>query len=185
VISSSTSGDDQGGNINIEVQGTVHVTGDSATISLREPGVVQIGYQAGFEDYTHKDSISGIYASSTGTDPQAGEAGQISVTAGSLQTTKKGTINTSTQNAGGGGITLTVNNLLYLRQGEVTTSVHGGSGNGGNITITEPLFIILDKGHIKAQADTGRGGDIQVTSQQLIASPDSLTRLRDWGLMVK
>lgn len=174
VISSSTSGEAQGGHIQIDVQGTVHITGDSANIPLREPGEVQLSYQAGFEDYVSKNSISGIYATSTSADNRAGEAGQISLTARDLKATEKGTINTSTQNAGGGGVTLTVDNLLHLHRGEITTSVHGGSGNGGNIRIEGPLFIVLNKGHIKAQADEGRGGDIQITSEQFTASPDSV-----------
>jgi len=174
VISSSTSGHAQGGNIHIDVQGPICISGDSAQIPLQPPGEVQLDYQAGFEDYTPKDSVSGIYAASTSMAAQAGEAGQITVSAQSLHLTEQGTINTATHNAGGGDIDLTVDKLLYVRQGEIITSVHGGEGNGGNINITDPLIVILDKGEIKAQADAGHGGDIKLKAEQFIASTDSV-----------
>ncbi|MDY6994625.1 MAG: hypothetical protein SVR94_18735, partial [Pseudomonadota bacterium] len=174
VISSSTSGNAQGGNINIDVQGAICITGDSAQIPLRPPGEIQLDYQAGFEDYTPKDSVSGIYAASTRMAAQAGAAGQITLNAHSIHLTEQGSINTATHNAGGGDIQLTVDNLLYVRQGEIITSVHGGEGNGGNINITNPSVLILDKGEIKAQADAGHGGDIELKAQQFIASPKSI-----------
>lgn len=174
IISSSTTGYAKGGNVNIVVHGAVTINGDSAHQPRQVPGPIQIDYQAGFEDYTPHDSVSGIYAASSSADNRAGEAGHISLTADTLHLSEKGTINTATQNAGGGSMDLTMRERVHLQTGEITTSVHGGSGNGGNITIGQPTFILLDKSAIKAQADAGRGGDIQMTSDQFIASPSSL-----------
>jgi len=117
---------------------------------------------------------SGVKSSSRNPLPYAGQAGNISVQANSINLTDEGEISTSASNAAGGNVTVNTVNLLYLQDGEITTSVQGGIGNGGNITLSHPVFVILDQGQIKAQADEGRGGNILVSSDQLIRSPDSL-----------
>ncbi|OQW91789.1 MAG: hypothetical protein BWK79_16135, partial [Beggiatoa sp. IS2] len=174
VISSSTSDYAQGGNIEIKVRDSIHIVGDSVNEPSQEPGSIQEEYRKGFEDDTHKNSVSGIYANSSDTSIQAGEAGHIIVSANTIHLEDKGTISSSTKNAGGGNITVIASDQLYSQKGEITTSVQGGIANGGEITIGSPLFVILNKGIIKAEADQGHGGNIQITSDQFVASHDSL-----------
>jgi filamentous hemagglutinin family protein len=174
VISSSTTGHARGGSIEIRVNGKMRIAGDSSKLALKEPAYAQLSYQKDFEDYTLRDSISGIYASSSSPTAGAGEAGEIRIQANTISLTEGSTINTSTQNAGGGNITVTIPNVLYLREGKITTSVKGGKGRGGDITIFRPLVVALDQGLTKAQADEGQGGNIYIESEQFIKSPDSL-----------
>ena len=174
VISSGTTGHAQGGRVEIRVNGTLQIAGDSSKLSLTEPAEAQLLYQENFEDYASRDSISGIYASSSGTTDGAGNAGEIVIYSKNIGVTDGGIINTSTQNAGGGHITITTPNILYLRDGQITTSVQGGKGRGGDITLSDPVFVISAQGLIKAQADEGRGGDIYIKSGRFITSPDSI-----------
>ncbi len=176
VIASTTDGPAHGCHINIQVNGELSISGDSADITLREPARAQLRFREDFEKshvYQSDTSISGIYGSSESSADNAGQAGNIKIKADTISLTEGGYINTSTQNAAGGNITINSSNLLYLREGQITTSVHGGTGDGGNIVIENPVFVILGKGQIRANADEGRGGNIQITSEQLIASPCS------------
>jgi filamentous hemagglutinin family protein len=175
VISASTSGNAQGGQIAIHVKGPIFISGNSAHIALKEPKASQKEFQSGFLDYQgDRVSISGIYGHSSSPAEQAGAAGTISLSAQQFKLTEGGLINTATENAGGGHISLTTDNLLYLRDSEITTSVQGGTENGGNITIDNPEFVILDNGLIKAQADAGRGGDIDIKSEHFLPSNESI-----------
>jgi filamentous hemagglutinin family protein len=174
VITSSTTSHGQGGDITIDVDGPVSISGDSANFKLNEPAESQLWFRKYFPDYQERISISGIYASSENRSDNAGIAGNIAVSANTINVTEGGLINTATQNAGGGNITLTTPHLLYLRAGEITTSVKGGTGSGGDITISQPGFVVLDNGLIKAQAYEGRGGNIRILAKQFIPSYDSL-----------
>ncbi|MDM8566116.1 filamentous hemagglutinin N-terminal domain-containing protein [Candidatus Halobeggiatoa sp. HSG11] len=181
IISSSTNNNASGGKVNI-VAKDIKIAGDSSQIQLQEPGEAQLAYQEGFGDYTHKDSVSGIYASSSSDIEGAGQAGKINVQTDNLNLTKGGTINTSTQNAGGGNIDITARNLLYSQGSNIETSVFGGTGNSGNITVKEPIFVVLNDTKIHARADEGRGGNILVSSDQFIASNSSLDASSNLGI---
>ncbi|EDN70841.1 filamentous haemagglutinin-like protein [Beggiatoa sp. PS] len=175
-ISSDTNNQAEGGSIDIRVNGAIKISGDSSNIRLNEPAEAQLEYQAGFDDYTQGHSISGISASSSSEVAGAGVAGQIDITANTIDLANGGVINTSTQNASGGNLILTAFNRLYLRTAQVTTSVHGGTGKGGNIEIDKPspIFVILNNGRIIAQADEGDGGKIRIIANQFIQTPDSI-----------
>jgi filamentous hemagglutinin family protein len=175
-ISGSTSGRGQGGHINLNINGPISISGDSADVILKEPKDSQLKFQQDFPDY-QKDriAISGIYGNSFSNANDAGESGTIKIkTTNNINLTEGALINTSTQQAGGGHITITTPNLLYLQEGGITTSVHAGKGSGGDISIENPTFVVLNQGKIKAQADEGHGGDIYIKSEQFIASNNSL-----------
>ncbi len=174
VIASTTNSDAAGGQINIEVDGSISISGDSVHFVLREPAKSQNNFKTNFPESKGDLSISGISASSKSTADNAGMAGNIILSANAMTFIKGGFISTSTQNAGGGNITINTPNLLYSQKGQITTSVKGGTGDGGNITISHPTFFVLDKGQIIAQAEEGEGGNIIMRSNQFIASPDSL-----------
>lgn len=173
-IASDTSSDASGGKIDISVDGPLIISGSSANITLKEPALSQQIFKQTFPNHQEKTAYSGIYASSSGTTTNSGQAGEITISTNTIELTQGGTINTSTNNAGGGHITITVPSQLYLKQGgEVTTSVQGGKGDGGNITIQDPVFVILNKGQIKAQAEAGRGGNIHIKANNYFKSSDS------------
>jgi hypothetical protein len=174
VISSSTSGNAKGGDITIKVRDAILINGDSSTIKLNSPGEVQLAYRKDFNKTEPDYSMSGIYAKSSATTENAGEAGQIFISTPILKLSHGGMINTSTQNAGGGNLTMKIPYLIYLQAGEITTSVHGGKGNGGNVTIETPRFTVLDESRIVAQADEGYGGNIRIVAEHFLKSYESL-----------
>jgi len=172
IIASTTDSAAPGGHINIQVEGSLSISGNSVHTVLREPAKSQINFQTDFPNSPSGLSISGIYGSSESTANNAGMAGNIILNANTIFI-KGSLINTSTQNAGGGNITINTPNLLYLQEGKITTSVNGGSGDGGNITIENPTFVVLDKSQIIANAYEGHGGNIHLGSKQLVKSPCS------------
>jgi filamentous hemagglutinin family protein len=100
VIISSTNNNAQGGKIELDVRGQIHITGDASNIPLEEPASSQLEYLQGFSPSNYNQSTSGIYARSEGKNDQAGQGGNITLTAQNLILTNKGKI--STASAGGG-----------------------------------------------------------------------------------
>jgi len=112
-ISTSTTGNAQGGGINIQAHDTVRISGDSSHIQLKEPAMTQIAYRESSGQYEQRDAVSGIYADSKGTSAESGNCGSISLSAQTLILAEKGTISTSTAGGGkGGDITLKVGSLI-------------------------------------------------------------------------
>lgn len=107
VIENSTNNNASGGNIEIDVRGTITIMGDASHIQLQEPAPSQLEYLQGFSPAQYNQSTSGIYASSKG---QSGDAGQ------------------------GGFITLHAKELILSNQGKIATSSAGG-GKAGSIRI--------------------------------------------------
>jgi filamentous hemagglutinin family protein len=173
VIASTTDSTAPGGQINIQIEGMVSITGNSASFVLREPASSQRNFKIDFPESQGSLSISGIYGSSESAINNAGMAGNIILNANAIFM-KNGFINTETQNAGGGNLTINILDLLYLQDSKITTSVNGGSGDGGNITIYHPQFTVLNKGQLKAQANAGQGGNIRIVAEQFIKSYESL-----------
>lgn len=140
VISSSTVGPGQGGNINIKVADVLVATN------------------------------GGIGSVSDSSENNAGQAGNIQVQANQIKLTAGGEINTSSQQAGGGNITINAPQLLHLQNGKIMTSVQGGSGSGGNILIENPMLLVLDQAQIRADAHGGEGGNITIRSEHYLRS---------------
>ena len=109
-----------------------------------------------------------ITARSTGT----GIAGDVMVSAGTLQILDGASISAAGAQAKGGNISLSAGDLLYLKQGSITTSSAGVKSDGGNITIV-PRFAVLDQSTITANAFGGNGGNISISATLFILSSDS------------
>jgi filamentous hemagglutinin family protein len=150
------------------ISGATQGEGDASSILINVTGTMTVsGVNS---DHTK----SGVYASSSSSQKDAGMAGNITIEADTIHLSHDGQMTTEAQNAGGGNITLHNNGMLYLQNGTITTSVHGGLGDGGNITIEKPQFVVLNQGQIKAQADAGQGGNIRIVAEQFIKSYESL-----------
>jgi len=112
VIISSTNNNAQGGNIDIDVHGTVNMTGDASHIPLKEPADSQLEYLQGFSPTQYNQSTSGIYARSEGKNEQAGQGGIITLYANELIITNNSKIATSSAGGGkAGNIRIEVNRL--------------------------------------------------------------------------
>jgi large exoprotein involved in heme utilization and adhesion len=149
VISSSTSGSGNGGDVTVNVAGGLLIDGSQANPLL----------------------ATGIAALSS--PGSTGNAGSIELSAGRVDLRNGASISSAADTANGGNIALSVDDMLYLRHSTITTSVLGQSGNGGNITI-DPRFVVLDRSSIIAQAIEGHGGNITITVGEFVPSADSI-----------
>jgi len=99
-----------------------------------------------------------------------GDAGQITITAGSLFRSRQGLVTAEARLANGGEIRLAAP-LVALTDSVITTTVPGG--RGGNITIGPGVqFLTLNDSQIRAQALREAGGNITLDTT-LLATPIS------------
>ncbi|MBE9562076.1 MAG: filamentous hemagglutinin N-terminal domain-containing protein, partial [Proteobacteria bacterium] len=141
-IIANTSGNRQGGHINLNITGPIFISGDSSHFLLREPKYSQLIFQENFPHHNNRISISGIYANSLSNSNDAGNAGDINIQANLVNLGNNNKIATETENATGGNINIKTSELIYLQESSIETSVHGGTGDGGNINIENPIFIV-------------------------------------------
>ena len=119
---------------------------------------------------------SKITSSSLGTEPNAGDAGNITVQSGSTVVLNDSSITTEARQSSGGQITINAPEMIRLTNSEVSTSVKGVSGDsdGGNISI-DPQFVILQNSQMIAQANAGAGGAIDIIAgSAFITDPASI-----------
>jgi filamentous hemagglutinin family protein len=96
-----------------------------------------------------------------------GNAGELSITANTIQLDRGGSLIASTASGEGGNIQLSVRDILSLRRNSLISADAGGTGNGGNIAIAARFIAAnpLENSDIIANAERGRGGNITLTSQ--------------------
>jgi large exoprotein involved in heme utilization and adhesion len=157
MIISNTNNNAQGGNIDIDVHGTVTITGDASNILLKEPASSQLDYLQRFSPSNYNQSTSGIYANSEGKNDQAGQGGNISFSAQNLTLTNKGKISTSSAGGGKAG-----NIIIEVTQLQLDSSASIASENHlSNVydfaNLAERDNHILISGDIVEIADIGTG----------------------------
>jgi filamentous hemagglutinin family protein len=101
-----------------------------------------------------------------------GDAGSLTVNAGSINLDNQSSITAATTSGEGGNIFLRSQNL-QLKNNSFITAAAGGSGSGGNIDIDTDTLAALENSSIIANAFEGRGGNITINTQGLFFSPDS------------
>lgn len=97
----------------------------------------------------------------------SGNAGSLTVNAGSIKLDNQGKLLASTASGEGGNINLQVQDLILMRQNSVISAKADNNGNGGNITIDAPFIVGVssENSDIVADAVRGQGGNIKITSQ--------------------
>jgi filamentous hemagglutinin family protein len=119
---------------------------------------------------------SKITSSSLGTEPNAGDAGNITIQSESTVVLNDSLITTEARAASGGKIEINAPEMIRLTNSEVSTSVKGvaGESNGGDISI-DPQFVILQNSQMIAQANAGAGGAIDIiATSAFIRDPASI-----------
>jgi filamentous hemagglutinin family protein len=98
---------------------------------------------------------------------QSGNAGDLRVTAGSIFLDKQGELIASTASGEGGNIKLQADDLLLLRRNSQISTNAGGTGNGGDIDINSQFLVAvpIENSDLTANAVRGRGGNINITTQ--------------------
>jgi len=150
IITTSSTGKRDAGNINLEVNTLVMDT-DSSIAS--ESMAKADGGAAGKISIQANDSIT-IQNNST------------------LTTEAVNTISTD-KSLDNGKIVIDTINQLLLKNGKITTSVKGGAGHGGDIDINGK-DVLMDSSEIIANAYEGDGGNIHIVSEVFVQSPKSL-----------
>ncbi len=92
-------------------------------------------------------------------------AGNLDITARTINLENQGSLTATTNSGNGGDITLNVGDYLFLRgNSEISTSA-GGNGNGGNITINTPFIVAFPQNNdIIANAVSGSGGRVTINA---------------------
>jgi len=146
LISTSSNGQRNAGDINIQTKQSIHLTNSSIASESKMPVT---------------DDLNG------------GLAGSIRINAGGdIQLFQSAHITTNAVSSGGGKIDIQNKNALTLINSDITTNVHQGAGNGGDMNIHTDLTV-LNHGIISANADAGDGGAIYIYTRNMIQSPDS------------
>jgi large exoprotein involved in heme utilization and adhesion len=98
---------------------------------------------------------------------QSGNAGNLGVTAGSIFLDKQGELIASTASGEGGNIKLQAQDLLLVRRNSQISTNAGGTGNGGNIDINSQFLVAvpIENSDLTANAVRGRGGNINISTQ--------------------
>ena len=101
----------------------------------------------------------------------AQNAGNIQISAKSINLNNTSSITAATKSGEGGNISLDSQNL-QLSNSFITASA-GETGNGGNINVNTDLLSTLQGSKIAADAFSGVGGNVKINTQGLFRSPDS------------
>ncbi|BAZ20586.1 filamentous hemagglutinin outer membrane protein [Kalymmatonema gypsitolerans NIES-4073] len=119
----------------------------------------------------------------------SGNAGNITLRAGTLTLDNKASISAQTATSQGGNINLNLGEVLLLRRGSqisATAGTTGAGGDGGNITIDAPSGFIVavpnENSDITANAFSGQGGNVTIRAAGIFniapLSRQELERLR-------
>ncbi|KAB8316333.1 filamentous hemagglutinin N-terminal domain-containing protein [Tolypothrix campylonemoides VB511288] len=166
----------KGGNIRIsadsvsvtnggELQANTFGRGDAGNIEINANNSVNV---SGTSSITGRSS--GLFVRSQG----LGSAGDIKVSAPEIRLDNTGRFIADSALGNGGNINLQVGNLLLLRRGSLISATAGTDqkgGDGGNITINaRDGFVVAVPGEnsdITANAFSGRGGQIEINASGL------------------
>jgi len=162
-IACTSNNDANSGSIDISVDNDIYIAGDSSTIDLLPPTEAPIDFQDENPVYVFEDSISGIYAKSTSTNPESGDSGYISIQAKNLQLVDKASISSSTLGGGDAGtIHLDVKTLHMDKGASILSTSDSDAINIFAVdTIEERNDLEATIGDISQVSQSGNGKSTQ------------------------
>lgn len=180
VVSSSTLGEGQGGNLTVNASDSVEVIGTTAdgqsisSLSSRTEGTGAAGDLTITTKRLTVQDGAGVLA---GTTPGSeGQGGTLTVNAAEsvelIGTTADGQFvsGLGTQTAGGGAagdLTIATKQLIVRDGAEVNVSSEG-TRNAGNLEIVARDLLLDKRGVLRATTDSGEGGNIDLRVQDLL-----------------
>jgi filamentous hemagglutinin family protein len=174
VVSASTFSEGKGGKLTVTATDLVELRGTSANGQLPSGLFAQTDNAGVAGDLKIDTGLLSVRdrAQVTVGSQGLGNAGNLDVTARSIELDTEGKLTAATLSGNGGNITLQVQDLLLLRNGsQISTSAGTAEkgGDGGNITINTPFIVAVPKENsdISADAFTGKGGNVQITGTSL------------------
>lgn len=168
VRSPSMSLQEQGGNLDVIAGAFVMQGGRLSALSrgTQKGGNIAVNVQG---PVTLTDGAA-ISASSVG----AGDAGNISITAGPQFFSQNAAITTDASHASGGNITIQATDAIRLANTRLSTSVQGGPDSSGGNILLDPAVVTLQNSQVLAQATQGAGGNINIIAGAFLIDPASV-----------
>ena len=178
-INTVTASSGQGGNVTLNITDSISISGEFPSDRLIVPSIFDIGPLA----------PSGIVTSTVGSEFCAGpcgNAGNVSINAGSLSMGSGSQINSGTSSTGNGGL-ITINSSDTISMsGHLTDGSSVGifsssigtspdAGSGGNIALTAGQSVTISDGASVSASSTGPGntGNIQINAGNQFAMTNS------------
>ncbi|KAM3115133.1 two-partner secretion domain-containing protein [Phormidesmis sp. 146-33] len=159
-----------GASISSTVERGADGQGGDIILDVRDRGIPGSILIAGVNN--RNANSSGIFSATQETS--TGGGGSITVNAGTLRLSDRGTISAATENADDGGlIALNINDLTVEDDAKVTAQASSG-GNAGSIVINTRNTNIINNGEIVATtSDIGNAGDITIETGSLNVSSNA------------
>ena len=155
-----------GGNLNIQAE-NLTVIGQSQ-INARAEGTGDAGnINVSVGNLTLSNGAA-VTAESISNSVDAGNAGDIQLTAVDTILIDKATVTTEAAQASGGNIKLTAKEMIQLVDSTISSSVQGDETTGGGDINLDPDFIILQNSQILAKAVAGKGGNIDLVASKAV-----------------
>jgi filamentous hemagglutinin family protein len=145
LISTSTYGPGQGGQLNVKVTKNAFFSGQDK------------------EGYS-----SGLFTSSEGQMKNAGKGGILTLVVGDLHLIDKAEINAGTYGPGDGGSVHVRANTIKLTDGGKITALSEALGNAGQVELILTDKLIIRNGFIETKAENADGGDLSITTPSYV-----------------
>jgi len=198
-VSAATLGNAPGGNVHIQADDSIRITGSSPVKLLNPKYYSQDEIQHSFSRIEANSQITDKNSGNSGTvavqarnisisdggmittsSVGGGQAGDIKLNVGNLEIHNGASVSSNAVLSGGGRITVNAKDTVYLSDSSITTNVSSGIEKGGDITIGNPdtgtgsRFFIMNHSRIQANArGKGDGGAVFIQTENFLKSADS------------
>ena len=181
IISASTLGNGNAGNVNISADDSIALSGvnESSRGGIFANALIENGNGGNINltagQLTISDGaviIAGNFSSLGATEPGTGEPGNISIFADTLNLESEGRIEARTQAQMGtaANINLEVADNISLSGNSFISAEALGNANGGNLSIDTNFIVAFAEGNndIIASAAQGQGGNIDIIAESIL-----------------
>lgn len=172
-INAATFTDAKGGSLTIRASESIEVRGTGTAVNGQVFSSLLTAETRGAGNAGNVDITAGLLAVRDGSairvsGIRTGAAGNLNITANSIQLENTASLSAATAAGDRGNITLQTQ-LLQLRRGS-TISTNAASANGGNISINTDALVALENSDITANAQQGRGGRVTVSARAIFGT---------------
>ncbi len=178
-ISSDTLGVNDGGSINIHAQSISLYTGASIRCASPNPNGLPNPGRAGAISINADKSILLNGQTVVSTSAPDSSGGNISLGAGTDIQLVNSQITAQAGPGGGGNITVSAPSQVYLLDSTFTAQA---VGDGGNLSVTGPVFFILNHGDLISKSSSANGGNISILSDFFFQSAGLIDASAPFGL---
>jgi len=158
--------------------GQVTITANALTLDKGSIATNTSGIGRGGDVVLNVGSISlsngaTINSSSLSPEPNAGDAGNVTITSSGPFTNNASTITTSAENASGGDIKVTaqsvaLSNGAVMSASSASPQLPDGGGDAGNITIQSGSTVVMNNSVMAAEASQASGGQFTITAPEMV-----------------